>query len=167
MVISELHYALRQKLVSFGVNFTIQGEDGSTYQVRGEPMTLSDKISLQDRDGNELAYISMELQLWRSVYEIHRQNHPMTEVRRVWSAFPRHRFAIEAGDDGDLAAVGDFLDLEYIVKRGDRDVARFTKQWFHLSDTWGIDVDNNEDQVFMLSLAVIIARCRERMWSRN
>ena len=162
-----MQYTLRQKLVSFGNNFTIEGEDDSRFIVKGEPLTLFDKLSLQDQLGNELAYISMEIEKWRGVYEIHRQSQPLTEVRRVWMAFPHHRFTIETGGADDLAAIGDLFDLEYFIKRGDRDIARFTKQWFHFSETWAIDVDNAEDKVLMLALAIIIVRWRQRMRSRG
>jgi uncharacterized protein YxjI len=164
-----VHYALRQKLVSFGTNFTIEGEDGSRYEVKGEPITIFDKISLQDADGNELVHIDLTVERWRGVYEIHRSGQLLADVRRdLFAIFPRHRFTIETGSTGNLEAVGDFLDLEYFIRRGGRQIARFTKQWFHLSDTWGIDIDDKEpDKVFVLALAVIIARARERLWSRG
>ena len=164
-----MHYALKQKLVSFGTNFTIEGEDGSKYEVKGEPITILDKISIQDADGNELVHIDLTVERWRGVYEIHRSGQLLADVRReLFAIFPRHRFTVETGGSDTLEAVGDFLDLEYFIKRDGRQIARFTKQWFHLSDTWGIDIDDNEqDHVFLLALAVIIARARERLWSRG
>ena len=164
-----MHYALKQKLVSFGTNFTIEGEDGSKYEVKGEPIALLDKISIEDADGNELVHIELTIERWRGVYEIHRSGRLVADVRReLFAIFPRHRFTVETTGTGNLEAVGDFLDLEYFVKRDGRQIARFTKQWFRLSDTWGIDIDDKEqDQVFLLALAVIIARARERLWSRG
>ena len=164
-----MHYALKQKLVSFGTNFTIEGEDGSRYEVKGEPITILDKISIEDADGNELVHIELTVERWRGVYEIHRSGQLVADVRReLFAIFPRHRFTIETTSAGNLEAVGDFLDLEYLIKRDGRQIARFTKQWFHLSDTWGIDIDDKEqDHVFLLALAVIIARARERLWSRG
>lgn len=164
-----MHYALRQKLVSFGTNFTIEGEDGSKYEVKGEPITILDKISIQDTDGNELVHIELTVERWRGVYEIHRSGSLVADVRReLFAIFPRHRFTVDTGGNDDLEAVGDFLDLEYFIRRKGQDIARFTKQWFQLSDTWGIDInDNEQDHVFLLALAVIIARARQRLWSRS
>jgi uncharacterized protein YxjI len=164
-----VHYALKQKLVSFGTNFTIEGEDGSKYEVKGEPITILDKISVQDIDGNELVHIDLAIERWRGVYQIHRDGRLIADVRRApFAVFPKHRFVIETGGNTSQEAVGDFLDLEYFIKRDGRDIARFTKQWFHVSDTWGIDIDDKEqDHVFLLALAVIIARARERLWSRG
>ena len=164
-----MQYVLKQKLVSFGTNYTIVGEDGSEFEIKSDPMKLFDRFSFQDRDGNEIAEIALAIERWRGVYEIHRDGRLMADVRRdLYAFFPRHRFTIEAAGEPDLAAVGDFLDLEYRIRRGDREIARFTKQWFHLSDTWGIEIDNGEqDQIFMLALAVIVARARQRLWSRG
>jgi uncharacterized protein YxjI len=164
-----VHYALRQKLVSFGINFTIEGENGSRYEVKGEPIAILDKISIEDADGNELVEIDLTIERWRGVYQIYRRGQPVADVRRdLFAVFPRHRFTVETGGPDDLEAVGDFLDLEYFIRRDGRQIARFTKQWFHLSDTWGIDIDDQErDHVFLLALAVVIARARQRLWSRG
>jgi uncharacterized protein YxjI len=164
-----VHYALRQKLVSFGINFTIEGENGSRYEVKGEPIAILDKISIEDADGNELVEIDLTIDRWRGVYQIYRRGQPVVDVRRdLFAVFPRHRFTVESGGPDDLEAVGDFLDLEYFIRRDGRQIARFTKQWFHLSDTWGIDIDDQEqDHVFLLALAVVIARARQRLWSRG
>jgi len=164
-----VQYALRQKLVSFGVNYTITGEDGSAFEIKGDPMKIFDRFSFQDRDGNEIAEIALAIERWRGVYEIHSDGRLIAEVRRdIYAFFPRHRFTIETSGVKELVAIGDFLDLEYRIKRGDREIARFTKQWFHLSDTWGIEIDNGEqDQIFLLALAVIVARARQRLWQRS
>ena len=163
-----MQYVLKQKLVSLGTNYTIVGEDGSEFNINGDPVRLFDRFSFQDKSGNEIAQIELAVERWRGVYEIHRDARLIAEVRRdLYAFFPRHRFTIETGGERDLVAIGDFLDLEYRIKRGEREIARFTKQWFHLSDTWGIEINKGEqDTVFLLSLAVIVARARQRLWSR-
>ena len=163
-----MQYVLKQKLVSLGTNYTIAGEDGSEFDIEGDPMTIFDRFSFQDKNGNELVHISLTVERWRGVYEIQRDGRQIADVRRdIYAFFPRHRFTIEGGGANDLVAIGDFLDLEYKIKRLDREIARFTKQWFRLSDTWGIEIENSEqDHVFLLAVAVIIARARQRLWSR-
>ena len=163
-----MKYALRQKLVSFGSNFTIEAENGARYEIKGEPITILDKLSFQDSEGTELAFIALQVERWRGFYEIQRNGRLIASVRRDTRAwFPRHRFFIEMGDD-NLEATGDALDLEFTIKRGQRQIARYTKQWFHFSDTWGIEIDDNEaDHLLLLAVGVILARARERLWSSN
>jgi uncharacterized protein YxjI len=62
---------------------------------------------------------------------------------------------------GEVASIGDKLafqdPFEYIVKRGDRKIATFTRQRFRLGDTYFIAIDDNEpDQVLILALVVVI-----------
>ena len=164
-----MQYVLKQKLVSLGTNYTITGENGSEFEIKGDPMRIFDRFSFQDKSGNEIAGIELAVERWRGVYEIHRGGRLVAGVKRdLYAIFPRHRFTIEMGGENDLQAIGDFLDLEYRIKRTDHEIARFTKQWFRLSDTWGITIDNSEqDQILLLAFAVIVARARQRLWQRS
>src|SRR5213078_3060094 len=115
-----MQYVLKQKLVSLGNNFTIKDVDGrDAFQVKGELASLGDKLSFQDLDGNELVYIEQKVFNWVGTYEI-------------W----RHRFTVDVPGPDDLEAVGDFLNFEYIVNRGDHKIATITRQWFRLTDTY-------------------------------
>ena len=59
----------------------------------------------------------------------------------------------------DLTAEGDFADWEYVVSRGGRPVATVSKRFFALTDTYGIDVADGEDDVLILAAAVVIDQC--------
>jgi uncharacterized protein YxjI len=56
----------------------------------------------------------------------------------------------------DLEAHGDFLDHEYVVERGGRVVARVSKKWFALADTYAVDIEEQQDDVLVLAAAVVI-----------
>ena len=56
----------------------------------------------------------------------------------------------------DLEAKGNFIDHEYSFERGGRQVARVSKKWFSFSDTYGIEIDDREDDVLVLASAVVI-----------
>jgi uncharacterized protein YxjI len=56
----------------------------------------------------------------------------------------------------DLEANGDFLDHEYAFSRGDRTVASVSKRWLSWTDTYGIDVADDEDPVLVLASAVVV-----------
>ena len=160
-----MQYVLKQKLVSLGNNFTIRTVDGSdAYLVKGEVASLGDKLSLQDLDGNELLDIEQKVFNWVGTYELRRDGRLLAEVRRDFFSFWRRRFIVDAGGPGDLEAVGDILSFEYVVRRGDRKVATLTRQWFRLSDTYWVQIDEEEkDPILVLGLAVVIeVVCRRR-----
>jgi len=153
-----MQYVLKQKLVSLGNNFTIRNVDGDdAFLVKGELASLGDKLSFQDLDGNELLYIEQKVLNWVGTYDLWRDGRRLAEVRRDLFGFWRRRFIVDAGGPGDLEAVGDFLNFEYVVKRGDRKIATITRQWFRLADTYWIRIDDTEkDPVIVLAIAVVI-----------
>jgi uncharacterized protein YxjI len=153
-----MQYVLKQKLVSLGNNFTIRDIEGrDAFQVRGALATLGDKLSLEDMVGNELLYIEQKVFSWIGMYEIRRDGKVVAEVRRNLRAFLRRRFTVEMSGAEDLEMVGDILAFEYVVTRGGRKVATFTRQWLRLSDTYWIRIEDDEpDEALVLALAVII-----------
>jgi uncharacterized protein YxjI len=52
--------------------------------------------------------------------------------------------------------VGDFLDREYAFERGGSEVARVSKRWFALTDTYGVEIADGEDDVLILASSVVI-----------
>ena len=150
-----MQYVLKQKLASLGINFTIKDVKGQdAFQVRGEILSIGDKLSVQDLEGNELIYIEQQ---FFNCYNLWRDGKLFAEVRRDLFKFFRRRFTVTLSGADDLEAIGDILNFEYFVKRGDRKIATFTRQWFRLSDTYFIDIDENEtDETLVLALAVVI-----------
>jgi uncharacterized protein YxjI len=68
----------------------------------------------------------------------------------------RGRFTVDVPGPDDLEAAGDFLDHEYTFERGGREVARVSKRWFSFTDTYGVDIDEGEDDVLILASAIVI-----------
>ena len=150
-----MQYVLKQKLASLGINFTIKDVKGQdAFQVKGDLFSIGDKLSVQDLEGNELVYIEQQS---FNRYELWRDGKSAGSVSRDLFSFRRHRFLVDTSGASELEAIGDIINCEYIVKRGDRKIATFTRQWFRLSDTYFIDIDENEtDETLVLALAVVI-----------
>lgn len=68
----------------------------------------------------------------------------------------RAKFTVDLPGPDDLEARGHFLDHEYAFERGGREVARVSKKWFSFADTYAVDIDDGEDDVMILSSAVVI-----------
>jgi uncharacterized protein YxjI len=150
-----MQYVLKQKVVSLGNNFTIKDVKGQdAFQVKGEILSVGDRLSVEDLEGNELIYIEQQP---FNAYTLWRDGKRFAGVSRDLFSFRRHRFTVDMPGVDNLEAVGDFLNFEYVVKRDDRRIATLTRQWFRLSDTYFIDIDEKErDPVLVLALAVVI-----------
>ena len=140
-----MRYVMKQKILSWGDDFVIRDESGrEQFYVDGRALSFGDKLSFKDMAGNELAFIDQKLLAWGATYEVFRSGRLFAVVKeKVWT-FLRNKFKVDVGADGpgpgDLEVQGDFLDHEYEFTREGREVARVSKKWFRLSDTYGVDV---------------------------
>ena len=52
--------------------------------------------------------------------------------------------------------MGDLFHDEYQILRRGRRVAEVSKHWVALVDTYGVEIEDDEDQLLLLSCAVVI-----------
>jgi len=152
-----MRYQMKQKLFTLGSDFVIRDDDErEVYFVDGEAFTIGAKLSFQDMQGNELAYIRQRVLSWGPTYEIFRNGDLAATVRKELFTFFRCTFTVDVPGPDDLVAEGDFTDHEYAFMRGNRSVATVTKKWFSWSDSYGVEVDADQDPVLILASTVVI-----------
>jgi uncharacterized protein YxjI len=152
-----MRYVMRQKFFALGDDFQIRDEAGNeAYYVDGRALSFGDKLSFRDAAGTEVAFISQRLMAWGPTYEIWRNGALAAVVKKKLFAFFHHRFTVDVPGPDDLEAEGDFTDHEYELRRGGRVVAVVSKRWFSWTDTYGIDIDEGEDDVLVLASAVVV-----------
>jgi uncharacterized protein YxjI len=152
-----MRYVMKQKLLSFGDDFTIRDEAGrDVYFVDGKAFSFGDQASFQDMEGRELAFIRQKLFAWGKTYEIVRGGQVAAVVRKAMFSLVHHRFSVDVPGPDDLEAEGSFTDHEYTFRRGERTVATVSKRWFSWTDTYGVDVAEGEDPVLVLASAVVV-----------
>jgi len=152
-----MKYVMKQKLFSWGDDFRIKNEAGEdAFFVDGRALSFGDKLSFQDLQGNELAFIRQKVLSWGPTYEITRENQLLAVVKKELFTFFRCRFTVDVPGPDDLEAQGDFMDMEYTFERSGRRVAEVSKRWFAWSDTYGVDIAAGEDEVLLLASTVVI-----------
>jgi uncharacterized protein YxjI len=152
-----MRYLLRQKLFSFGDDFTIQDEAGQdVLYVDGRAFSFGDKLSIQDMGGNELAFIQQRLLSWGPTYEIYREGSLAAVVKKEHFTFFNCKFTVDVPGPDDLEASGNFTDHAYEFFRRGRVVAEASKNWFSMTDTYGVEIAEGEDEVLILACAVVI-----------
>lgn len=151
-------YLLRQDLISFGDDFTIKDEDGNVrYEVDGKAFTLlREKLAFKDVSGKELAFIRERLIALTPSYELLRDGECVAVVKKDLINLFRCGFTVDVPGPDDLEARGDLLDHEYAFHRGDRVVATVSKKWFRLTDTYAVEIADDQDPVLILASAVVI-----------
>jgi len=152
-----VRYVLKQKLLSWGDDYFIRdADDRDVYRVDGKAISWGGQLSFQDLNGNELAFIKQKLLKLSPTYEIHRNGELAAVVKKELFALLHHRFTVDVPGPDDLEARGDFLDHEYVFTRGDREVARVSKAWFSIRDSYGVEIADGEDDVLILASAVVV-----------
>jgi len=157
--LKKMRYVMKQRLFSFADEFLIKDETGNdVFLVDGKALSLGNKLSFEDLNGNQLAYIKQEFP-FASTYDIYKGEHLWAVVHKKAFTFFNCTFTVDVAGEDDLLAEGDFTDHEYVFTRGDKPIAQVSKQWFTLSDTYGVDVDQQDDDVLILASTVVIDLC--------
>ena len=155
-----MRYVMKEKIIAWGDDFKIRDESGrDVFYVDGKVFSFGDKLSFKDMAGNELALIDQKMLAIGPTYEIFRGGSRVAVVKKKLFTLVRNRFTIDVPGPNDLEAVGNFIDKDYTFMRGDREVARVSKKWFRMTDTYGVDVAPGEDDVLILASAVVIDLC--------
>jgi uncharacterized protein YxjI len=158
-----VRYVLKQKLLSWGDDYHIRDMDGrEVYRVDGKAISWGGQLSFLDLDDKELAFIKQKMLKLSPTYEIYRNGELAAVVKKELFALLHHRFVVDVPGPDDLEARGDFLDHEYVFTRGEREVARVSKRWFSLGDTYGVEIADGEDDVLILASAVVVDQACHR-----
>ncbi len=152
-----MRYLMKERILSWGDDFTIKNADGNdVYYVDGKVFSFGDKLTFKDKDGREVAKIDQKLLSLGAQYEIIRGTETVAVVKKHLFTMFRARFTVDVPGPSDLEASGNFLDHEYRFERGEKEIARVSKKWFSLSDSYAVDIDEGEDDVLILAAAVVI-----------
>ena len=153
-------YQMKQKLFSWGDDFVIKDETGQDrFFVDGKVFSLGNQLSFQDPSGTQVAYISQRLLSWGPTYEISRNGQSLARIHKELFTLFKCSFSIEDDGTNHLHAEGDFTGHDYVFTRAEQPVAEVSKQWFSLSDTYGVQIAPGQDDVLILACTVVIDMC--------
>jgi uncharacterized protein YxjI len=77
-------------------------------------------------------------------------------IKKALIAPFRDRWDMKIKNGPDLDVQGNILDHEYTIKQGRDKVAGISKKWFRLTDTYGVEIDEGQNDILILAVAVAI-----------
>jgi len=162
-----MKYVMKQKLFSWGNDFAIKNEAGQdVFFVDGKVFTLRQQLAFQDMAGNELAFIRQKLLAWGPTYEIYRAGTLAAVVKKHLFTCLHCRFTVDIPGPDDLTAAGSLLDHEYTFEQSGKTVATVSKKWFSWTDTYGVDIQDDCDDLLILASTVVIdLACHGKQYS--
>lgn len=150
-----MKYAIKQKLFSLADSFTITDENGrAAYVVKGQLLSFGKKLRMFDTAENELCYIEQKIFRLLPEYDIYIAGDLYANVKKRFALF-RNDFDVTS-KVGNYEVVGDFLAYEFTIVKSGSEVARISKKFFALTDTYGVEISQGEEAVALLALAIVI-----------
>jgi len=151
-------YKIRQKLISIGDDFWIENQHGQkVYKVDGKAIRLRKTLEFEDMNGRKLAQIKERLLAIKDTMVIEDANgKDIATVKKALIAPLRDKWNVNVKGGLNLVVQGNILDLEYDIKQGHRKVAEVSKKWFTITDTYGVDIEEDQNHILILAIAIAI-----------
>ena len=152
------HYQMRQKLVSIGDDYWIENDRGErAFKVDGKALRVRQTLIFEDRDGRELCKIQERMMRIKDSMEIEdASGKRVAMVKKALITPVRERWVVNVADGPDLEVQGNIVDHEYSIGEGRDKVAEVSKKWFRVADTYGVQIEQGQNDVLILAVTVAI-----------
>jgi uncharacterized protein YxjI len=152
------HYQMRQKLVSIGDDYWIENDRRErVYKVDGKALRVRQTLIFEDRDGRELCKIQERMLRIKDSMEIEDANGQRAAmVKKALITPVRERWVVNVSDGPDLEVQGNIVDHEYTIGEGRDKVAEVSKKWFRVADTYGVEIEQGQNEALLLAVTVAI-----------
>lgn len=151
-------YKIHQKLISIGDDFWIENAKGQkVYKVDGKALRLRKTLVFEDAKGRTLAQIKERILAIKDTMVIEDSHgREAATVRKALMAPLRDKWNVNVKGGEDLVVQGNILDLEYSIRQGRRKVAEVSKKWFTITDTYGVEIADGQNNILLLAVAIAV-----------
>ena len=151
-------YQMREKLVSFGDDFWIENDRGErVFKVNGKMMRVRGTLEFENTEGQVKAQIQERMLRVKDSMAIEDgKGHKAAEVKRALITPIRERWVVRIADGRDLEVKGDLLAHEYKIGDGKQKVAKVSKKWFRIRDSYGVQIEPDQNDAVILAVTVAI-----------
>ena len=150
-------YCMRQKLISIGDDYWIENAHGeSVFFVDGKAFRLREHLGFKDVLGNELLSIQEKVMHIKDTYSIYRDGNVFATVKKALVTPIRQRFDVHVAGAENMEVEGNIVDHEYEIHEGSKRMAVISKKWFHIADTYGVDIVPKANDILILAITVVI-----------
>jgi uncharacterized protein YxjI len=151
-------YKIRQKMLSIGDDFWIENQEGQRmFKVDGKALRLRKTLIFEDMNGHKLAKIQERLLTFRDTMAIEdAEGHQMAVIKKGIIAPLGDHWTVQVRGGPDLDVQGNILDLEYSIMQRRKKIAEVSKKWLSLTDTYGVEIDDGQNDILILAVAIAI-----------
>ena len=151
-------YKIRQKMFSIGDDFWIENQEGQrVFKVDGKALRLRKTLIFEDISGNKLAKIQERLLTFKDTMAVEdAEGHQMAVIKKGIIAPLGDHWKVNVRGGPDLDVQGNILDLEYSIMQRRKKIAEVSKKWLSLTDTYGVEIDDGQNDILILAVAIAI-----------
>ena len=153
-----VRYQMREKMVSIGDDYWIEDAHGQkTFKVDGKALRVRDTLLFKDRQGNDLCKVQeKKLRVKDSMKVEGPGGDTLAMVKKALISPVRDRWTVKIGNGPDLDVKGNILDHEYHIGEGRDKVAEVSKKWFRVRDTYGVEIEQGQNEILILAVTVCV-----------
>src|SRR5215207_7215619 len=151
-------YKISQKIFSIGDDFWIENQEGkNVFKVDGKALRLRETLIFEDMSGNKLCKIQERLLAFKDTMAIEAADgRQMAVIKKGVIAPLGDHWTVKVRNGPDLDVQGNLLDHEYSINERRRKIAEVSKKWLSLTDTYGVEIDEGQNDILILALAIAI-----------
>lgn len=149
-------YTMREKMFAIGDDFWIETDGEKAFKVDGKALRIRDTLVLESPSGEELFTIQEKKLSVRDKMEIEHDGKTVATIKKALVSPLRDRYSIEVADGADMDVHGNILDHEFTFERDGHKVAEVSKRWLRVRDTYGVEVEQGQDDALILACTVCI-----------
>ena len=154
-----MRYLVRERLFSITDDFWVTDEhDNRVFLVDGKALRLRETFELKDASGEVLATIHKRFLTFTDAMEIEHGGAVVATVHKAVISPLHHRSFIDIPGGGRLEAVGNLIDKDFEIRDGRQPVARISRAWFRVRDTYGVEVAPGENDALIICMAICLDR---------
>lgn len=156
-----MRFLMRERVFGIGEDFWIEDEDGRrVLLVDGKALRLRQTFELKNADGEVLAVIRKKMLSVRDTMVVERAGETAATVRKKLFSPLRHAMVVELADGREWTATGDLIEKNYEIEGPEGVVARTSRKWFRIRDSYGIEVEH-PDVPLVIAVAVAVDELAE------
>ncbi len=159
-----MKYLVRDKIFGIGDDYWIEDEHGRhAFLVDGKALRLRDTLEIKDPAGRVLITLRAKMLSIRDAMTIERDDQTLATVRKKRLSLLRNHYRVSLAEGTELDVTGRVLNREFSVEHDGELLARISRKWLRVRDTYAVDVvRDGADAALLIAVAVCVIRMAER-----
>ena len=151
-----MRFTVREKFFALGEDNNILDDAGQVaYRVDGKALTLRNFMTVYDPAGTQVAQVHRRLAAFRATFELDIAGVGTAVAKKSFNPFVPS-WTVEVPGQEPLTLRGNLFQHNFTVQRGGQMIATVSKAWVAMTNTYGVDINDGEQPVLILSIVLAL-----------